>query len=190
MLSISGGSRVNLQCGRAATACIRAHTPVCSAFAMFSPSHDKPLRLLHDGLQTDLQKDSLSATVYGSNMAVAGNARIKTPKEKSSTLRINKGHSVSNLFLYSTYCNIILSKYLNTLFIYKSIIIKTMNLIHTAKYRPNCSKEYSVLEVPSYTKFSVLLNSYIYSVLDCTCMMCSQLNCIDYNLLHSHFLIM
>lgn len=47
LLSIPGVWRVNLQCGRAVSACIRAHTPVCSASRHPSrPPHNKPHTLL------------------------------------------------------------------------------------------------------------------------------------------------
>ncbi len=66
VLSIPGVWRVNLQCGRAVSACIRAHTPVCSASRHLS--HPPLTNLthfsgLHHHLHTDLQVDTLSSLV-------------------------------------------------------------------------------------------------------------------------------
>lgn len=66
VLSIPGVWRVNLQCGRAVSACIRAHTPVCSASR--HPSHPPLTNLTHfyglnHHLNTDLQGDSLPSLV-------------------------------------------------------------------------------------------------------------------------------
>lgn len=66
VLSIPGVWRVNLQCGRAVSACIRAHTLVCSASR--HPSYPPLTNLthfsgLHHHLHTDLQGDTLSLLV-------------------------------------------------------------------------------------------------------------------------------